>query len=59
MITLYPTLGPSESDHLSFEPRIRNDIVNQFRETVEAHNHPLHDVDLLDEAGELWRIREI
>ena len=58
-ITLYPTPGPSGSDHLSFEPGIRNDIVIQFRETVEGHHHLLHDVDLLDEAGGLWRIREI
>ena len=58
-ITLYPTPGPSESDHLSFEPGIRNDIVIQFRETVEGHDHLLHDIDLLDEAGELWRTREM
>jgi hypothetical protein len=52
-ITLYPIPGPSESDHLSFEPGIRNDIVIQFRGTVEfeRHGHFLHDIELLDEAG--------
>ncbi|KAF8817319.1 hypothetical protein BYT27DRAFT_7201762, partial [Phlegmacium glaucopus] len=49
-ITLHPIPGPSESDYLSFEPG-RNDIVIQFRETVEDHGHFLHDVELLDEAG--------
>ena len=50
-ITLYPIQVPSpsdsESDHLSFEPGIRNDIVIQFRETYKSHGHLLHDVDLL------------
>ena len=50
-ITLYPIPGPSEFDHLSFEPGIRNDIVIQFRGTVEKHGHVLKDVVLLDEAG--------
>jgi len=50
-ITLYPIPGPSESDHLSFEPG-RNDIVVQFRGTVEEHGHILHDIELLDEAGQ-------
>ena len=52
-ITLYPIRAPvpPESDHLSFEPEIRNDIVIQFRGTVEEHGHFLHDVELLDEAG--------
>ena len=52
-ITLYSIRvpGPSESDHLLFEPEIRNDIVIQFRGTVEEHGHFLHDVVLLDEAG--------
>ena len=55
-ITLSPTSGPSESDHLSFEPGIRNDIFIQFRGTVDQygimrHSHFLHDVELLDEAG--------
>ena len=54
-ITLYPIQvpGPSESDHdrLEFEPGIRNDIVIQFRGTVEEHSHILQDVVLLDEAG--------
>ena len=58
-ITLYPSPGPSGSDHLSFEPGIRNDIVIQFSGAVEGHDHLLHDIDLLDEAGGLWRIREI
>ena len=58
-ITLYPSPGPSASDYLTFEPGIRNDIVIQFRETVEGHDHLLHDIDLLDEVGGLWRIREI
>ena len=56
-ITLYPiqVLVPSESDHLSFEPGIRNDIVIQFRgTTVERHGHLLHDIELLDEAGGHW-----
>jgi hypothetical protein len=54
-ITLYPNPGPSESDHLSFEPGIWNDIFIhwQFRGTVELerHGHFLHDIELLDEAG--------
>ena len=58
-ITLYPSPSPSESDHLSFEPGIRNDIVIQFRGVGQWHGHLLHDLELLDEAGELWRIREI
>ena len=43
------------SDHLSFEPGIRNDIVIQF--TVEEHGHLLHDIELLDESGLDWRTR--
>ena len=58
-ITLYPIQfpGPSESDHLSFEPEIRNDIVIQFRGTGERRGHHLHhdDVELLDEAGLKYR----
>ena len=52
-ITLYPNQlhSPSESDRLSFEPEIRNDIVIQFRETVEERGHFLRGVVLLDEAG--------
>ena len=52
-ITLYPNQlhGPSESDRLSFEPEIRNDILIQFRETVEERGHFLGGVVLLDEAG--------
>ena len=50
-ITLYPIQdpGPSESDRLSFEPGIWNDIVIQFSE--EEHGHFLHDIELLDEGG--------
>ena len=43
--------SPSESDHLSFEPGIRNDIVIWFRETFLTHGHLLHDIELLDEDG--------
>ena len=55
-ITLCQISGPSESDHLSFEPGIRNDIFIQFRGMVFSdghieHGHFLHDVELLDEAG--------
>ena len=53
-ITLYPipVHGPSEFDSnlLSFEPGIRNDIFIQFRRTVEEHGHLLHDIELLDGA---------
>jgi hypothetical protein len=49
-IPLYPIPSPSKSDHLSFEPGIRNDIVIQFRGPV-GHHHFLHDIKLLDEAG--------
>ena len=58
-ITLYAT-GPSESesDHLSFKPG-RNDIFIQFggpwrnrdSEKITKHDHILHDIELLDEAG--------
>ena len=63
-ITLCPISGPSESDHLSFEPGIRNDIFIQFRGAVNqygrmTHGHSLHDVELLDEAGLQWRMRKI
>jgi hypothetical protein len=58
-VTLYPIPGPSESDHLSFEPGIRNDIHIQFQGPKEgadnsespSHGHLLHDIELLDEAG--------
>ena len=56
-ITLYPIQVPgpsaSESDYLSFAPGIRNDIVIQFRGTLERHwqGHILYDIELLDEAG--------
>ena len=48
-IFLYPIHGPSESDYLSFEPGIRNDIVIQLRK--KWYRHFLHDIELLDEAG--------
>jgi hypothetical protein len=54
-ITLYPIHwqipGPSESDHLSFEPEVRNDIVIQFIGPDKFHGHLLHDIELLDEDG--------
>ena len=55
-ITLYPIPGPSESDHLSFEPGIRNDIVIHVKETEkelwEEHDEEsLDDIELLDESG--------
>ena len=49
-ITLYPTPGPSESDHLSFKPGW-NDIVIQFGGIGRDPGRLLHDVELLDEAG--------
>jgi len=55
-ITLHPIQdpGPSESDHLSFEPEIRNDIVIRFG-GIERYRHFLHDIELLDEAGLKYR----
>ena len=53
-MTLYPTSSPSESDRLSFEPGVRNDIVIQFRGTAKKHGHILHDIELLDEDGQTW-----
>ena len=52
-ITLYPigVSSPSESDHFSFVPEVRNVIFIQFRETDGYHNHILHDIELLDESG--------
>jgi hypothetical protein len=58
-ITLYPNTGLFESDRLSFEPGIRNEIVIQFKGTVEEHGHVLHDIELLDEAGRDWNKRLI
>ena len=50
-ITLYPTpTGPSEPDHLSFEPGIWNDIFIQFSGR-RFHDHLIRDVELLDEAS--------
>jgi hypothetical protein len=55
-ITLHPIQdpGPSESDHLSFEPEIRNDIVVRFKEPA-RYGHFLYDIELLDEAGLEYR----
>ena len=54
-ITIYPiqVSGPSESDHLSFVPEVRNDIYIRFIMPYEYDNyrHLLHDIELLDEAG--------
>ena len=54
-ITLYPieVSDPSESDRLSFEPEIRNNIVIRFigPGTGKFHRHFLHDIELLDEDG--------
>ena len=54
-ITLYPieVSGPSESDHLSFVPEVRNDIYMQFIMPYKyrAYDHILHDIELLDEFG--------
>ena len=54
-ITLYPIQdpSPSESDHLSFEPEVRNDIFIRFIGPGEyrSDGHYLHDIELLDEAG--------
>ena len=56
-LTLYPieVPGPSESDHLSFEPGVRNDIDIRFIVPQVTgsplHGHFLHDVELLDEDG--------
>ena len=45
--------GPSESDHLSFVPEVRNDIFIRFIGTDKhsKHRHFLHDIELLDENG--------
>ena len=52
-ITLHPieVSDPSDSDHLSFEPEVRNDIVIRFIASRGWHSHYLHDVELLDEDG--------
>ena len=54
-ITLYPieVSGPSESDHLSFVPEVRNDIYVHFIMPYKyrAYDHILHDIELLDEFG--------
>ena len=54
-IILYPNPGPSESDRLSFEPGIRNDVVIKL---MSHYGHILNDIELLDEAGLSWRLRE-
>ena len=54
-ITLYPIQvpSPSDSDHLSFVPEVRNDIYIRFilAHKDHFHDHVLHDIELLDEAG--------
>ena len=54
-ITLYPieVSGPSESDRLSFEPEVRNDIYIRsiIPDYLHLHRHYLHDIELLDDAG--------
>jgi hypothetical protein len=50
-ITLHPTPGPSESDHLSFKPG-RNDIFVKLGFGFgNLNRHYLHDIELLDEAS--------
>ena len=51
-ITLNPiqVSGPFESDQLSFEPEVRNDIFTRFI-GYRSHGHFLHDIELLDEGG--------
>jgi hypothetical protein len=42
-LTLSPIPGPSEPDHLSFEPEIRNDIFIQFGGgATRSHGHLSH-----------------
>ena len=55
-ISLYPieVSNPSESDHLSFVPEVRNDVFVRFILSPakwEFHRHILHDIELLDEDG--------
>ena len=53
-ITLYliEVSSSSESDHLSFEPEVRNDIFIWFIKQDEYdYRHFLLDIELLDEAG--------
>ena len=56
-ITLYPigVSSPSESDHLSFVPEVRNVIYIRFITSGEyviiSECHLLHNIELLDEAG--------
>ena len=58
-IILSPINRPPESGHLLFDPEIRNDIVIQFRRTVETgiqrNGHVLYDIELLDIAGLKYR----
>ena len=56
-IILSPINRPSEPGRLLFEPEIRNDIVIQFRRTVETgkNGHLLYDKELLDETGLEYR----
>ena len=54
-ITLCPiqVSGPPESDHLLFEPEVRNDIFIRFiwPDEYQWHGHFLYDIDLLDDNG--------
>ena len=52
-ITLYPIedFGPSDFDHLSFVPEVRNNIFIQIVTTKFHCDHYLHDIELLDEDG--------
>ena len=43
--------GSSESDHLSFDIDVRNDVIRFLgRGWWQEHGHILHDIELLDEA---------
>ena len=62
-ITLYPieVSDPSESDHLSFEPEVRNVIYIQFitpynHYRYDDQSHYLHDIELLYEIGLEYRL---
>ena len=55
-LTLYPIQvpDPSESDHLSFVPEVRNDIFIGFikgPDEYRGHGHFLDDIELLEEDG--------
>ena len=53
-IILYPIqVSSPESDHLSFDPGVRNDIFMRFIVPADSefHRHILNDIELLDEDG--------